>query len=82
MSQSNLGVTWKESAMPTVRKPKPPWKDREHLFTAEFITRYEFLTCPRKLHYPKCRFRHRTIKHGTVIWIIKDGKPVTFNKED
>ena len=70
-----------------ITKKRIPWKDREHLFTPENITKYEFI-CTRA---DNCPYRKRVLKIkpralncGRVIWIVKGGKPVefTFIKEN
>jgi hypothetical protein len=65
---------------PKIRKKRIPWKDREHLFTPQTITKLEFIctrSCPYRRPFAKCR--SKALKHGPVIWIVKDGKPVEFN---
>jgi hypothetical protein len=54
------------------------WKGREHLFTSSNITKLEFICkcekrCSRKL---TIRLRSKKSKHGKVVWLVKDGKPV------
>ena len=66
---------------PKSSKKPIPWKYREHLFTPSAITKLELICtrehCPyRRSASPKCR--SRALRHGPVIWIVRDGKPVEF----
>jgi len=66
-----------------IRRLRPPWKDREHLFTPSNITRLEQLCC-RNCIYRKqtIRMRIKALRHGPVIWIVRNGKPVNLCPED
>lgn len=58
-----------------------PWKFREHLFTPESITRYE-QECCKDCIYRKlaAKAKIKALRHGSVIWILKDGKPINPNE--
>ena len=62
-----------------IRKVQPLWKDRKHLFTPESITKLEFI-CTRVSNYPYYRravkIKHRAERCGSVVYILKDGKPI------
>jgi|GEM_PF-1879177 len=70
---------------PTIRKRYVPWKDREHLFTPLNITKLEFISACAFRPCSCCPMSHRRLKalrHGPVIWIVRDGKAVDFSAED
>jgi hypothetical protein len=67
---------------PKIKRRSIAWKDREHLFTPENITKYEFACCRdciyRKLAgHPKVK----ALACGPVVWIMRDGKPVDLTSE-
>ena len=65
-----------------IRKPKPQWKDREHLFTPSNITKFEFACC-RDCIYKKVAMKRRVraLKSGPCIWIMKDGRLLDFTAD-
>ena len=54
-----------------IRLSKPPWKDREHLFTPSMITKYEFACSREKMNHTSCnvKMRVRALRNGPVIHI-------------
>lgn len=54
-----------------IRLSKPPWKDREHLFTPSTITKLEFACVREKMNHTYCnvKMRVRPLPNGPVIHI-------------
>ena len=67
-----------------ILKRRPPWKEKEMLFTSVNITVYEEkLAIDVKTWIPipgKTKFKPRALRRGKVIWIIKDG--VVLNEKE
>lgn len=60
-----------------IKKPKPSWRHREHLFTAENITRLEFACCKDCIYRKQAaHIKVRALPCGPVVFIMKDGKEV------
>ena len=70
--------------MQAIRKPRVPWHLCSHLFTPENITKFELSETLKvcKMKNGKCKMRKRALRSGPCLWIVKDGKPVDFTKEE
>ena len=54
-----------------IKLSKPPWKDREHLFTPSTITKLEFACAREKMNCSSChcKMRVKSLRPGPVIHI-------------
>ena len=63
-----------------IRRPRPQWKDREHLFTPSNITKFEFACCRDCVYKKRAAGKRKEPKglNGPCIWIMKDGRLLDF----